>query len=197
MKQYKTFFDLSLCVFTLLSPTHVAAQACSPPAPLSINATGSQTLINPFKTPTGPFSNSSGKWTWNIATESYPATAPNISIRQALWLDTQPPQDLLSSDLRYLGCSLIAHGLKQNLLQKGQNDNGTCESVFSQKCIAALIDGTAEYATLLAPSKGMQIKDICAEFGTQNRHGVPPDCYDAFEDYAWVEAFHALCPNPS
>lgn len=77
-------------------------------------------------------------------------------------------------------------------MQKGQNDNGTCESMFNQKCITALVGGTAEYATLLAPSQGMTIHDICAEFGTQDRHGVPPDCYDAFEGWGWVEAFREL-----
>lgn len=203
MRLYETHVHLKLCILTLLSFRHVAGQACSSTTSFSVNATGSQSLTSPFKPPTGPLSNGSSNWIWNIATESYPASPPNLSVRQALWLDIQPPQDLLSPELGYLGCGLIAHGLKTSITQHAQNDDGTCGSVLNAKCIAALLNDTTTFAPLLSASEAVPIEQICRAFATQQgwkEHGVPSDCSDAFSDQAWVETLrmHTIAlPFPS
>ena len=188
MKQRKNTPSFWPCIFTLSLPTLVAAQNCSAPAPWSVNATGSQILIDPFRTPTGPFSIGSGNWTWNVATESLPSAGPVQKIRQTLWLETQPSQDFLSTSQPYLGCGLVTHGLKQSLVKQGQNDNGTCESVFNSKCITALVDGTAQYAAELVSDKSQTVQELCAQFGVQGRNGVPSDCGDAFENDGFIES---------
>ncbi|KAL8704834.1 MAG: hypothetical protein Q9201_002029 [Fulgogasparrea decipioides] len=184
-------YKLTCEIFFLLFSSVTRAQKCYSTTEFSVNATSSQSLTEPFKPPTGPLSNTSTTWTWNIATESYSWSSPNTAVRQALWLETRPEQNLLSPDLGYLGCGLIAHGLKLNILKQGQNDTGNCGTVFTPTCSQAFIKSSREYAQLLSGSSAVSIFEICEEYRTRlwEKNGVPDECKDAFEDHAWVEPF--------
>ena len=75
---------------------------------------------------------------------------------------------------------------------KGQNDNGTCGSMLSADCTAAMIKDTADYAQLLSASTAVSVEEICLGFRTHNiwpAHGVPDKCAGDFQDQAWVEGF--------
>src|SRR5436305_4373196 len=85
---------LILTILALFTKIAAAAGGCASSTEVFVNASSSQTLIDPFRTPVGLFSNGSGNWTWHLATTSY-ATTPggNASgIEQALWLDISPSQ---------------------------------------------------------------------------------------------------------
>ena len=187
--RYLAFLGLALVDLSFQATN---TSQCSPSPEVFVNATGSATLQDPFRTPTGPFVNGSGQWTWNIATESYADPTSNMSVRQALWLDITPPQSLSSPDLGYLGCALVVHGLKQSTIVKGQNDNGTCGSMLSADCTSTMVKDTAQYAQLLSASTAVSAEEICLGFRTHNiwpAHGVPDNCAGDFQDHAWVEGF--------
>ncbi|KAL8717778.1 MAG: hypothetical protein Q9225_005010 [Loekoesia sp. 1 TL-2023] len=187
---YRSCHYLTYGIFISLALSVTHAQMCSE---FFINATGSQTLADPFKPPTGPLSNTSSAWTWTIATESYPGPAPNTSVRDTLWLSTEPTQNLLSPDLGYLGCGLIAHGLTSKVIQQGQNDTGDCSAVLTPACVQAFKTTSTNYSQTLSGSLAVPIHDICEEFRTRNweKYGVPQECKDAFDDHAWVETFQS------
>ena len=196
MKLYSTPLESTSYIFSLLTVRYTTAQqTCrSIFPPFAINATVSQSLSNPFKPPTGPLSNSTlSNWTWTLATESSPtAGSPNTTIRNALYLEIQPGQNLSSPTLGYLGCGLVAHNLKSSILKQSQNDNGTCESLFSAQCIDSLLKTTADNAHIYSGSDFTDIHTICQEFVTLNTqtHGVLDECRDAFDGgLGWWDAF--------
>ena len=163
-----------------------------------LNATGASTLDDPFRTPDGPLSNGSGKWTWSVGTESYKITGnttPNVtSVRQALWLDTDPPRIYQTPNLGYLGCGLLFHGLKQSLVEKAQNDtSGTCGSVLSDGCSGWLLNLTAAEIEASGPSyDNASIDQICKQWQVTSdwaHQGVPSQCADTFEDWVWIQGF--------
>ncbi|KAL2053250.1 hypothetical protein ABVK25_006575 [Lepraria finkii] len=176
---------------------------CDPQDRYYLNATGASTLNDPFRTPTGPLSNGSKEWTWSVGTESYTidtSTTPNVtSIRQILWLGTDPIQIYKTPNLGYLGCGLLIHGLKQSTVAKGQNDtSGTCGSVLSDAGSATLLSVTAEIGTIASDSNAEPIEQICdlwqlnTDWGKQ---GAPPECADTFEKWAWIEGFPFTSPK--
>ena len=136
-----------------------------------------------------------GSGPWSVGTESYiitGKTTPNV--RQALWLDTEPPRIYQNSNLGYLGCGLLFHGLKQSLVEKTQNDtSGTCGSVLGDQCSAWVLNLTAtEGGAFGSDFLTSPIDQICNEWQVAldwAKQGVPSQCADTFEDWAWIQGF--------
>ena len=152
-----------------------------------MNTTSSQTLIDPFTTPTGSLFNRPSRWTWNIATESLREAGKNFSVRQALWLDINPFLNLRAPELGYLGGGIIAYGLKYSGIQRFQGDDGTCISFFDSKCIDAFLNDTAGFAPDIAGSSAVPMREICDELITQqdwDTHGLPLGCFKLFDRHA-------------
>ena len=169
------------------------ADDCTSDNQYFFNTTGSHTLIDPFRTPNGNFSNGSGNWTWNIGTESYNSSAPSTtSIRQLLWLKVEPLTNYFPHDPYHIGCGLIFHGLKESVIAKGQNDTGTCGSVLSDKCSAFLLNVTAELGKGYSSSSNGRVDDICNLWQTDmdfQKRGAPSECSETFEKWAWIQGF--------
>ena len=191
--------SLIALILAIVRSSLATAIDCSNSTTYYINATTSARLGSSFKAPTGPLSNGSNAWTWNLATESYNTETSNTAIRQAVWLDVQPPIDLPSPNLGYLGCGLVVHGLKTSVLQNRANQrSGTCDNMLSSTCVTELLNGTTEYAEELSHSESVPIADICKEFrtlgGAWKALGVTSKCSDDFTSEAWIETFRKSLP---
>jgi hypothetical protein len=179
----------TLLVFSLSSA--VQQQKCEIGYPFFVNASDSTTHVNQFQPPFGPLHNESVKWNWTLATACYNIEGSQGAVEQRLWLDTQPTLNLLSDDLGVIGCGVVAHGLTNDALKKGQNDNGTCSSMLSQTCIQSILNATSE-AAHGTTTVGLSASEICANFENlqQNQQsGLPSECSASFVKGAWLQSF--------
>lgn len=178
-----------LLLFSLPFLLHgtAAALSCNLPNSL-VNASDTQTFIDPFRTPTGVFSGGSGEWNWTLATQSSPPRGNDTLISQVLRLNVSPEPNLASPDLGYIGCGIIAHGLKYESRVRGQNDtSGNCGSVLNTDCQNALLSGV-EYSVKTSRPGGWEPCEQLRLIGNGPNH-LPKQCGDDFDRDGWLEPF--------
>lgn len=190
----------SLAVSALIS--HTLGQSCGSQQNPSINASDASASLDPFNLTAGPVKvdgADAATWTWTLATTSESASQ-STSVEDRLWLDVQPPLDLTKPDFGYIGCGAILHGLTHETLLGGQNDDGSCSSVFSSDCIRALRNKTLEMAheissasTIIKPSnENSSASALCGfleHLQPDDEPGLPAECAKSFNPGAWIETF--------
>ena len=196
-----------ILLFASLSAlTSSLAQAidCSSNGTNFINATGVAELRNPFNPPQGPLSDQSSDWELTLATTSSRNESGNATVEQKLWLDSSSNIDLTSPRSGVIGCGAIFHGLTHKTGKKGQDVSGSCDSIFGNKCIAALMSGAhngsiqAGSDTVAKPGyyhpENYTATELCGYLAQNLAEdydlGVPRECAKYFdEDNAWIQTF--------
>ena len=56
----------------------------------------------------------------------------------SLYLGTPSGFDFRPGNLNFSGCAMIFQGLPENLIRRGQEDEGTCQQTFSKECVKAI-----------------------------------------------------------
>ena len=95
----------------------------------SANATGTY-LVAP------EFSQDMQNVSWTLA-----ITQPGDEIGytdMSLYLSTPPGEDFALGDLEFSACAYVFESLPDNLIRRGQSDDGSCDMTFSKECVAAL-----------------------------------------------------------
>ncbi|KAI9692624.1 MAG: hypothetical protein M1820_009501 [Bogoriella megaspora] len=105
------------------------------------NATGNVTFDG-FVTSDGPTTQKS-EWKWIVSVfgaynpDNY--TTGLGLMNQSLWLETNPQEDLIAENSAYDGCAFrLQFVMKAASSSEAQNDDGSCSSIFSVKCIGDL-----------------------------------------------------------
>lgn len=83
-------------------------------------------------------------------TETSPGAVANV------WLDTFTDVDVTNGSNDYAACAYIFKKMPYNTMLRGQNDDGSCEQMLSEQCIAAITSRAAETAKWLVqnPTQG-------------------------------------------
>jgi len=191
------FIGLALLVYQATAQ----AQNCGTDAAVYINASDAITTYQPWQVPFGTMEADSQTWVWTLNTVSYNMNGPSGSAEQRLWLGTQSEIDLIDPAFGFLGCGMILHGLRHGAIVQGQNDGGSCSSVFNAGCLSALQYTTnmiSQNLTLLTlinngPNENnpsaLEICSHLANLGTDGNFGLPEECSGAFLDDAWIQTF--------
>jgi hypothetical protein len=136
-----------LTTLLALHASRISAESCYNPTNHSdfnnmqlpiLNATGSVSFPG-FAYPGESTSN------WTLSTGVYfdnTSRPGKAGTAQAFWLDTNPIQNLSSSDLPYYGCAVKLYTpYEKEVISKGSaKDNNTCDGVLSSKCYDYLIE---------------------------------------------------------
>ena len=169
----------------------------------SINASDSAVINPPFNSSEASQLNLTSKWTWNLAVETHSQS----SVSTGLWLETSPPQNLAAPDLKFLACGLVLQGLRTASEESGQHDDGTCTSVISQECNAAIDKAVrSKYDPLQIPTaEGADgAWDICnawQNLADDGGPGLPDVCQGnftkdnsvgAFSKSSWYDSFRII-----
>ena len=172
------------------------------PADLRTNASASIKLVDPFRTSGGPFQNGSGNWTWTLATVSHNDQKGNGTVEQRMWLDIKPRIDLQASNLGFVGCGAIFHGLTHDQLVQGQDDDGYCNTILDDECRSALLQRSGTAAVDLSSDAPVSPElqndaitaiDLCRNLAflniDNNQSGFPSQCSKYFTKEAWIQTF--------
>jgi hypothetical protein len=191
---------LFIGVALLIYQAAAQAQNCGTDAAVYINASDAFTTYQPWQVPFGTTEADSQTWAWELDTVSYNMNGPNGSAEQRLWLSTQDEINLIDPAFGFLGCGMILHGLRHGAIVQGQDDTGSCSSVFNPGCLSALqysTNMTSQNLTLLTLTNGPNANnpsalEICshlANLGTNGNFGLPEECSGAFLEDAWIQTF--------
>lgn len=75
--------------------------------------------------------------TWTVAV-SQPAGDAVANTNVSLYLGTPSGKDLRSNQPIYSACAILFEDIPDNLVRRGQDDDGTCTQTFSKECVDAL-----------------------------------------------------------
>jgi hypothetical protein len=193
---------LLLSALSALSFTLTTAQNASPcgiTTTPNINASYEQLIRDPFRTPTGLFSNGSSDWKWNIATITHNLTSQGTkgTVQQNVWLETEFFIDLTSPTLGYTGCGAIIHGLTYAATVNGQSDSGSYSSLVDINCMVAISNAVINVATLASSAINSAVTS-CHSLAFP----IPHPCYPFLTPSSWIQTFvfaspqlNATCPT--
>lgn len=126
-----SFYWQALPVSGSSSENYTDAQCAAPFT--EANATG----ILPLNKP--EYGLLSNNFSWTIAV-SQPAGDTVRTTNMSLYFGTPAGQDLRLGTLSYSACAILFEGLSDNLIRRGQIDEGSCMQTFSEECVKALAD---------------------------------------------------------
>ena len=157
---------MSLLVpFFLLCPSFVAAQnylsynadrsnVCGEKLAASANATGHSSEKIP-----GAYSYNNGLGQWRVAVSTNSSTATIEDGRELtwhspgaianIWLDPFTDINLNNGENSFSACAYIFKGLPENTIRRGQDDDTSCTTMLSKKCVDAITSRAAETAKWL------------------------------------------------
>jgi hypothetical protein len=200
-----TLYFCALLALFLSSVSVHASMNCRPTAKQFINASGSVFRQNPFQLPFGPLQKRSSDWTWHVATASHNINGGSGSIEQRLWLSTSSDIDLQATDLGFVGCGALFHGLTQAQVKLGQHADSRCCSILDDGCRNALFQQTLTVSrnSSLQTSVGPRSAEnpppalkLCQSLAflsnTSFEYGLPSQCSQYFTRDAWIQTFGKL-----
>lgn len=126
------------------------AQACTPDAsnglPAAVNATGTIDISGFNYTGSTP-----SNWTMSTAIYQEPNTT---DVKQAIWLNSDPVQNLSSTDLPYTGCA-ITFLMENPKSSKNDAPSGdSCNGILSSSCLSAMVQIAKNIAAPFAGNAG-------------------------------------------
>jgi len=199
------YFCALLALFLMSSVSIHESMNCGPTAKHFVNASGSIFRQNPFQLPFGPLQKRSSDWTWHVATASHNINGASGSIEQRLWLSTSSDIDLQSTDLGFVGCGAVFHGLTQAQVKLGQHDDSRCFSILDDGCRNALFQQTLTASrnsslqmsvgprSAKNPPSALKLYQSLAFLSiTSFEYGLPSQCSKCFAKDAWIQTFGKL-----
>jgi hypothetical protein len=126
-----SFYWQTLPVGGSSSENHTDAQCAAPF--IDANATGTLPINRP------DYGLLSNNFSWTIAV-SQPAGDAVQTTNMSLYFGTPASQDIRQGNLSYSACAIMFLDLPDNLIRRGQTDEGSCMQTFGEECVKALAD---------------------------------------------------------
>lgn len=140
----------------------------------TFNATGTYslgpTIVNEDWSVGG---NATEDLTWTVAvSQFYNTTVNQTGTLTWGWLSQPPGINLAALNLPYSGCAFFMGGLQDNLIRRGQTDNGDCSATFNSDCAMAIINQTQELALQIVNADISQSASTTASLVSQFQNSL-------------------------